>query len=34
MERYNKKEFVNVGSGTEISILELTQLVAKVVGFH
>ncbi len=33
MQNYDWREFVNVGSGVEISILELTQLVAKIIGF-
>lgn len=34
MENYNWKEFVNVGSGVEISIYDLTQLVAKIIWFE
>lgn len=33
MERYNEPGFVNIGVGTDISILELAQLVAKIIGF-
>ena len=33
MENYNDKEFVNLGSGTEISIKDLALLVKKIVGF-
>ncbi len=31
MENYNEKEFINVGSGVEISILDLTKLIAKII---
>ncbi len=31
MQNYNGREFVNVGSGIEISIYDLTQLIAKIV---
>jgi GDP-L-fucose synthase len=34
MENYSEENFINVGSGTEISIKELTELVAKVIGYH
>lgn len=33
LKNYSDKEHVNVGSGTDISILELTQLVCDIVGF-
>lgn len=33
MERYDEPGFVNIGVGTDISILELAQLVAKITGF-
>lgn len=33
MEHYNDPQFVNVGSGKEVTIKELTKLIAKVVGF-
>ncbi len=33
MERYNEHGFVNIGVGTDISILELARLVAKITGF-
>ena len=33
MENYNDSQFVNVGTGIEITIKELTELVAKTVGF-
>lgn len=34
MEKYNEKQFVNVGVGTDISIKELALLIKKVVGFE
>ena len=34
MENYNDKQFVNLGSGTEISIKDLALLVKKIVGFN
>lgn len=34
MENYNDKQFVNVGSGTDISIKDLALLVKKVVGYQ
>ncbi len=34
MENYNEKEFINVGSGVEISILDLTKLIAKIIWFE
>jgi len=34
MENYNKAQFVNVGTGIEITIKDLTELVAKTVGFE
>ena len=33
MQQYDEKEIINVGSGEEISILDLARLVANVVGF-
>ena len=33
MENYNEKEFINVGTGTDISILELAELIKKIVGY-
>jgi len=33
MMNYNEKQFVNVGSGEEISILDLAKLIAKTVGY-
>lgn len=34
MENYNQKEFLNIGVGSDISILELAELVQKVVGYE
>jgi len=34
MENYSEENFINVGSGTEITIKELTELVAKVIGYQ
>jgi len=34
MENYNNKQFINLGSGTEISIKNLALLVKKIVGFN
>lgn len=34
MKKYSEEEHVNVGSGKEISILELTKLVCNIVGFQ
>ncbi len=34
LENYSEYEHINVGSGTDISILELTQLVCRIVGFE
>jgi GDP-L-fucose synthase len=33
MERYSEEQFINAGSGVEISIRELSELVSRVVGF-
>jgi GDP-L-fucose synthase len=33
MQRYNEAGFVNVGVGTDISILELANLVSEIIGF-
>ncbi|MCF6182884.1 GDP-L-fucose synthase [Lutibacter sp.] len=33
MENYNKNEFVNIGTGKDISIKELAELIQKIVGF-
>ncbi len=34
MDHYNEAGFINVGSGDEISILELAQLIKKIVGYE
>lgn len=34
MKNYNKKEFVNVGTGSDVSIKELAETIAKIVGFE
>lgn len=34
METYDQEEFINIGSGQELSIAQLAQLVAQVVGFE
>lgn len=34
MENYNEKGFVNVGTGSDVSILELAQLIKEIVGFE
>ncbi len=34
MNHYDKNEFINVGSGKEISIKNLAELVAEIVGYH
>ncbi len=34
MENYSEEQFINVGSGIEITIKQLTELVAKVVGYQ
>ena len=33
MKNYNKTEHINIGSGKEVSILELSKIIAKVTGF-
>ena len=33
MKKYNKNEHINVGSGEEVSILNLAKTIAKVIGF-
>ncbi len=33
MENYNDEQFINVGSGSEVSIKELAELVGRIVGF-
>jgi GDP-L-fucose synthase len=34
LENYNQSQFLNVGSGEEISIKELAELIARVIGFE
>ena len=34
METYNEKEFLNIGTGEDISILDLAHLVAQVIGYQ
>src|SRR5690606_28581785 len=34
METYNEKGFLNIGTGEDISIIELAKLVARVVGYR
>jgi GDP-L-fucose synthase len=34
MEKYSEEQFINVGSGSEISIKELAELVKKIIGFE
>ena len=34
LKRYSGSEHVNVGSGEDLSILELTQLVCRIVGYE
>jgi GDP-L-fucose synthase len=34
MEGYNDKQFINVGYGSDLSVLELTQIVKRIVGFE
>ena len=33
MENYSEEQFINAGSGTEISIRELSELVRRIIGF-
>ena len=33
MENYGEENFINVGSGSEITIRQLTEIVARVVGY-
>lgn len=33
METYNESDFVNIGTGTDVTIKELTELIGKIVGF-
>jgi GDP-L-fucose synthase len=34
MQQYNEKQFLNIGSGTDLSIKDLALLVKKVIGFE
>jgi GDP-L-fucose synthase len=34
MQHYEDREFINIGSGKEISILDLAKLIAKIVGYE
>jgi GDP-L-fucose synthase len=34
MENYNEEQFINVGSGVDISIKELAEMIAEIVGFN
>ena len=34
MERYSEEQFINVGSGSELSIRELAELIQRIVGFR
>ena len=34
MEHYNQSEFINIGTGEDVSILELAEMVKKVIGFE
>ncbi|NHC48268.1 GDP-L-fucose synthase [Aquirufa ecclesiirivi] len=34
MENYNESEFVNIGTGEDVSILELAEMVKKIIGFE
>lgn len=34
MENYNEDQFINVGSGVDISIKELSEIIAEIVGFN
>lgn len=34
MQEYNESQFINVGSGSEISIEELTHMIKEIVGYH
>ena len=33
LENYSEEQFINVGSGSEVSVRELTETVKRVVGF-
>lgn len=34
MKNYNEKQFVNIGTGTDVSIKELSEMIASIVGFE
>ena len=34
MQNYSEEQFINVGSGTEISIKELSEMVGRITGYH
>ena len=34
MKNYNKKEHINIGSGKEVNILDLSKIIAEVIGFN
>ena len=34
MQEYNEREFLNIGTGSDISILELAKLIKEVVGYE
>jgi len=34
MDRYSEEQFINVGSGTEISVKDLAEMVGTIIGFH
>ncbi|MBT6745891.1 MAG: NAD-dependent epimerase/dehydratase family protein, partial [Flavobacteriales bacterium] len=34
MENYNEKELVNIGTGKDVTIKELAELIKKVIGFN
>ena len=34
MKNYDDREFMNVGTGEEVSILDLTKMIKKIVGYN
>ncbi|HEU5395803.1 MAG TPA: NAD-dependent epimerase/dehydratase family protein, partial [Verrucomicrobiae bacterium] len=34
MEKFNEEQFINIGSGSEISIKQLSELVGRIIGFQ
>ena len=34
MDKYSEEQFINIGSGSEITIKELSELVGKIIGFE